>query len=147
MAAKGPFNLGHIHFTMVETTRPTSIDEVRAILEAAPRVAFVRAADGLGSQNAIVELMRDLGRPRADLWEVALWEDAIGVRADGGEIYLVYHVPNEAIVIPETIDAIRAMTGLETDGARSIAKTDASLGIRKRFFRSSATAGIAVGGV
>jgi glyceraldehyde-3-phosphate dehydrogenase, type II len=144
MAAKGPFNLGHIHFTMVETTRPTSIDEVRAILEAAPRVAFIRASDGLGSQNAIVELMRDLGRPRADLWEVALWEDAIGVRPDGGEIYLVYHVPNEAIVIPETIDAIRAMTGLESDGARSIAKTDASLGIRKRFFRSSVPVGIAV---
>lgn len=49
MAAKGPFDLGHVHFTMVETTRPTSVDEVRSILEDAPRVAFVRAADGLGS--------------------------------------------------------------------------------------------------
>jgi glyceraldehyde-3-phosphate dehydrogenase (NAD(P)) len=64
---------------------------------------------------------------------VAVWEDAIAVRPDGGEIYLVYHVPNEAIVIPETIDAIRAMTGLETDAARSIAKTDVSLGVRQRF--------------
>lgn len=133
MAVKGPFDLGHVHFTMVETTRPTTVDEVRVLLEDAPRVALVRAADGLGSQNAIVELMRDLGRPRANLWEAALWEDAIGVRPDGGEIYLVYHVPNEATVIPETIDAIRAMTGLETDGARSVARTDASLGIRKRF--------------
>lgn len=137
MAAKGPFNLGHVHFTMVETTRSISVDEVRALLEDASRVALVRAADGLGSQNAIVELMRDLGRPRADLWEVALWEDAIAVRPDGGEIYLVYHVPNEAIVVPETIDAIRAMTGLETDDARSIAKTDASLGIQKRFLAPS----------
>ena len=137
MAAKGPFNLGHVHFTMVETTRSISVDEVRALLEDASRVALVRAADGLGSQNAIVELMRDLGRPRADLWEVALWEDAIAVRPDGGEIYLVYHVPNEAIVVPETIDTIRAMTGLETDGARSIAKTDASLGIQKRFLAPS----------
>ena len=34
------------------------------------------------------------------------------------------------VVIPET-DAIRAMTGLESDGAQSIAKTDAALGIRK----------------
>lgn len=57
----------------------------------------------------------------------------IAVRPDGGEIYLVYHVPNEAIMIPETIDAIRAMTRLETDAGRSIAKTDASLGVRKRF--------------
>ena len=133
MAAKGPFDLGHVHFTMVETTRPTSVDEVRSIVEEAPRVAFVRADEGIVGQNSIVELMRDLGRPRADLWEVALWEDAIAVRPDGGEIYLVYHVPNEAIVVPETIDAIRAMTGLEPDGPRSIAKTDASLGIQKRF--------------
>ena len=144
MAAKGPFDLGHVHFTMVETTRPTSVDEVRGRLEQAPRVAFVRAEDGLGSQNAIVELMRDLGRSRADLWEVALWEDAIGVRPDGGEIYLVYHVPNEAIVIPETIDAIRAMTGLETNSGRSIAMTDASLGIRRRFLRSNLPDGVAV---
>ena len=133
MAAKGPFDLGHVHFTMVETTRPTSVDEIRTLLEDASRVAFVRADEGIVGQNSIVELMRDLGRPRADLWEVALWEDAIAVRPDGGEIYLVYHVPNEAIVVPETIDAIRAMTGLEADGGRSIAKTDASLGIQKRF--------------
>lgn len=29
------------------------------------------------------------------------------------------------------VDAIRALTGLETEGARSIAKTDAALGARK----------------
>ncbi len=133
MAAKGPFDLGHVHFTMVETNRPTTVDEVRSILAAASRVAFIRADDGLVGQNSIVELMRDLGRPRGDLWEVAVWEDALAVRPDGGEIYLVYHVPNEAIVIPETIDAIRAMTEIETDGIRSMRKTDAALGIRERF--------------
>lgn len=143
MAAKGPFDLGHVHFTMVETTRPTSVDEVRDVLGAASRVTFVRANQGIVGQNSIVELMRDLGRPRADLWEVALWEDAIAVRPDGGEVYLVYHVPNEAIVIPETIDAIRAMTGLESDGARSIAKTDAALGIRRRFVGAREPAGAA----
>lgn len=35
--------------------------------------------------------------------------------------------PNEAIVIPETIDCIRAITGIEPYGAASIAKTDESL--------------------
>ncbi len=34
-------------------------------------------------------------------------------------------------MIPETIDAIRALTRLETEGARSIATTDAALGVRK----------------
>ncbi|MBI2778139.1 MAG: type II glyceraldehyde-3-phosphate dehydrogenase [Chloroflexi bacterium] len=133
MAARGPFDLGHVHFTMVETSRPVAVDEVLSVLRDAPRVAFVRSDDGIAAQNSIVELMRDLGRPRGDLWEVAIWEDALAVRPDGGEIYLVYHVPNEAIVIPETIDAIRGMAGFEPDAARSMARTDASLGIRRRF--------------
>ena len=131
MAGSGPYNLSHLHFTMVETTRPVSRDEVRAALEDAPRVAFVRAADGLVGLNSVVELMRDLGRPRNDMWEVAVWEDAIAT--DDREIYLTYQVHNEAIVIPETVDAIRALTAIETDGARSIAKTDAALGVVRSF--------------
>jgi glyceraldehyde-3-phosphate dehydrogenase (NAD(P)) len=39
-------------------------------------------------------------------------------------------------------DAIRAMTRLESDGARSIAKTDAALGIRKTLLAS--TVGLSV---
>ena len=55
--------------------------------------------------------------------------------------HVTYQVDNEAIVIPETIDCIRALTGLETDGAASIAKTDRSLGIVKSFLPASARRG------
>ena len=35
------------------------------------------------------ELMRDLGRPRGDMWEVAIWEDLVTVTgAEGGRIVL-----------------------------------------------------------
>lgn len=131
LAGAGPFNLSHIHFAMVETTRPVSVDELRDALWDAPRVAFVRAGDGLGALNSVIELMRDLGRPRGDMWEVAVWEDALA--SDGREVYLTYQVHNEAIVIPETIDCIRALSGRERDAARSMALTDASLGIAKSF--------------
>lgn len=131
LAGAGPFNLSHIHFAMVETTEPVSVEDVRDALQEAPRVVLVRAADGLVGLNSTIELMRDLKRPRADMWEVALWEDALAF--DGRDICLTYQVHNEAIVIPETIDCIRAMTGIEIDGAASIAKTDRSLGIRKSF--------------
>jgi len=40
-------------------------------------------------------------------------------------------VHSEAIVIPETIDAIRAITGIESDKFKSIEKTNKSLGIEK----------------
>ncbi len=81
--------------------------------------------------------MRDLGRPRNDLWEVAVWEDALTVIDD--EIYLVFQVHNEAITVPETIDAIRAMTGIEIDGRKSIEKTDRALGITKSFLSDMIT--------
>ena len=135
IAAAASHNLSHLHFAMVETTRDTSLDEVRDVLWDAPRIAFVRAKDNLVALNSVVELMRDLGRPRGDMWEVAVWEDSLAL-ADG-EIYLTYQVHNEAIVIPETIDAIRALTELEPDGRRSIAKTDAALGITNHFLPSS----------
>ena len=131
LAGAGPYNLSHIHFAMVETTRPVSLDELRDALWDEPRIAFVRATDGLVALNAVIELMRDLDRPRGDMWEVAVWEDALA--ADEREVYLTYQVHNEAIVIPETIDCIRALTGVEPDGARSIERTDAALGVAKAF--------------
>ena len=131
MAGAGSYTLSHIHFAMVETTRPVSTEEFRAALRAEPRVAFVRASDGLVALNSVIELMRDLGRPRGDMWEVAVWEDALA--ANAGERFLTYLVHNESIVVPETIDCIRALSGVERDGAASIAKTDAALGITPRF--------------
>lgn len=141
MAGAGPYNLSHMHFAMIETTRPVSLDELRHTLWEEPRIAFVRAADGLVSLNAVIELMRDLGRPRNDMWEVAVWEDALAV--DDREVYLTFQVHNEAITIPENIDAIRALTAIETDAARSIEKTNRSLGIVKSYMPRTISEGTA----
>jgi glyceraldehyde-3-phosphate dehydrogenase (NAD(P)) len=138
LAAAGPFNLSHIHFAMIETTRPVSVDELRDALWDAPRIAFVRADDGLVALNSVIELMRDLDRPRDDMWEVAVWEDALA--ADEREVYLTFQVHNEAIVVPETIDCIRALTEIETDPRASIRKTDAALGIMKTFLPATTQA-------
>lgn len=135
MAGAGPYNLSHIHFAMVETTRPIRLDELRHALWEEPRVAFVRAADGLVSLNAVIELMRDLRRPRADMWEVAIWEDALAT--DGREVYLTLQVHNEAITIPESVDAVRALTGIERDVHASMARTNQTLGVVKSFLPST----------
>ncbi|MCC6430330.1 MAG: type II glyceraldehyde-3-phosphate dehydrogenase, partial [Gemmatimonadaceae bacterium] len=81
--------------------------------------------------NVTAELMKEIGRPRGDMWEVALWEDILTV--EGKELMYAYQVDNQAIVVPETLDAIRALTGSERDGALSMRRTDESLGIRQRF--------------
>jgi glyceraldehyde-3-phosphate dehydrogenase (NAD(P)) len=125
-AGAGSHDLSHIAFTMIETARSASVPELHEVPALAPRIAFIRARDNLVALNSVIELMRDIGRPGADMWEVAVWEHSIA--ADGSEICLTYQVHNEAITIPENIDAIRALTGVESDGARSIQKTDKSLG-------------------
>ena len=131
IAVKAAHNLSHLHTWCVELTRAAP-REVLDAFRAAPRIAFVRMADGLAALNSTATLMQDLGRPRGDLWEVALWEDGLAVH--GNEAFYTYQVFNQAIVIPETIDAIRALAGSEQDAQRSIALTDGSLGLVGDFF-------------
>lgn len=131
MAARGPFNLGHLHFAMVQLKGEPDKKDVVKVLKAAPRLAPVRTSDGVDSMNAVAEMMRDLGRARADMWEVAFWEDILDVT--DGEASLVYQVHNESVVVPENVDAVRALTGLESVGRESIAKTNEALGITDKF--------------
>jgi len=125
----------HLHAWCVELTRPASRDEVLDAFHAAPRIAFLHMSDGVVALNSTLELMADLGRPRGDMWEVGLWED--GVTVSGNEVFYNYQVYNQAIVVPETIDAIRALTGIERDGAESIARTDRVLGLMREFLPRS----------
>lgn len=128
----------HLHSWSVELTRPASKDEVLAAFRAAPRIAFLRAADGIVALNSTLELMADLGRPRGDMWEVGLWEDSLTVIDQ--EVFYNYQVYNQAIVVPETIDAVRALTGIETDARASIARTDRALGLKREFVVTTASA-------
>ncbi|MBM3141153.1 MAG: type II glyceraldehyde-3-phosphate dehydrogenase [Chloroflexi bacterium] len=136
IAAKAAHTHGHIHYWFVELSRPSTRDEVLAAFRAAPRIAFVREREGITALNSTQEMMRDLGRPRGDMWEVAIWEDILNV--EGAEAYYTYQVDNEAIVTPENIDAIRALAGTVRDGAESIRKTDEALGLRREFLHPRA---------
>lgn len=127
MAVRVPETLAHLHYWSVEMTRAASKEEVLAAFRSSTRIALIRYADGLSALNPVKELMSDAGRPRGDLYEVALWEDMLKVQ--GNELFYAYMVDNQAIVVPETIDAIRALTNAEGDAGTSIAKTDAAMGI------------------
>jgi glyceraldehyde-3-phosphate dehydrogenase (NAD(P)) len=131
IAAKAAHTQTHNHYWIVELTRAASREEVLEAFQAAPRIAFIRVSDGIVALNSTIELMKDLGRPRGDMWEVALWEDVLAV--NGNEAYYTYQVYNEAIVVPENIDAIRALAGTVKDGRESIQLTDEALGMRHDF--------------
>ena len=127
MAVKVPETLAHLHYWSVQMTRPASKDEVLDAFRASSRIGLINTSDGLVALNTVKELMADRGRPHDNLYEVALWADML--RVQGDELFYAYMVDNQAIVIPETIDAIRALTGTVQDAATSIAKTNAALGI------------------
>lgn len=131
IAAKAAHTQTHNHYWVVELAREANRQEILDAFRAAPRIAFVRMEDGIVALNSTIELMKDLGRPRGDMWEVALWEDVLTV--NGTEVYYTYQVYNEAIVVPENIDAIRALVGSVEDGHESIERTDEAMGIRKDF--------------
>lgn len=115
------------HYWSLQLTRPAGRDEVLDALPAAC-IAFIRMADGLTAPDITAELMRDLGRPRRDMWE-----GFGGGRPErrGDQMYLTYQVCTEAIVGPDTIDAIRALTARLEHGLASIAMTDEVLGMRR----------------
>jgi glyceraldehyde-3-phosphate dehydrogenase (NAD(P)) len=136
MAVKVPETFGHLHCWSVQLTRRAEKTEIISAFASSSRVALITRRDGLSGIGTVRELMADLGRPHESLYEVALWDDMVSVQGD--EAFYAYLVDDRAIVIPETIDAIRALTGLETDPNASIARTNASLGIRTRLDREAA---------
>ncbi len=84
--------------------------------------------DGITSTAEIMEVARDIERPpRHDVWEVCIWSESITVQEK--ELYFFQGIHQEAITIPENVDAIRAMMGLESDGAKSVEKTNKALGL------------------
>ena len=132
MAVKVPQTLAHLHYWSVQLTRSASKEEVLDAFRASSRIALIRAGDGLVAINTVKELMADLGRPHDNLYEVALWVDMLKVDRD--ELFYAYMVDNQAIVIPDTIDAIRALTGLATKSDDSIAQTNDALGVSAKFY-------------
>ncbi|GBF20606.1 type II glyceraldehyde-3-phosphate dehydrogenase [Arenibacter sp. N53] len=126
-AVKVPETLSHMHYWNVKLKKQATKEEVLNAFKTSTRIKLINYDQGLVSNNTIKEMFLDMGRPWGDMYEVALWEDMLKVVGD--ELFYAYVVDNQAIVIPETIDAIRALTGIETDAAKSIAKTNISLGI------------------
>lgn len=127
MAILVPTTLMHQHNLMVELDSSVSVDDVLDALEKTPRVIPVEASSGLGSTAEIMEFAKDLGRPRGDLFEIAVWKESLNIVDN--ELFYMQAIHQESDVVPENVDAIRAMLEMETDPQKSIAKTNKNMGI------------------
>ncbi|MCS7097903.1 MAG: type II glyceraldehyde-3-phosphate dehydrogenase [Candidatus Methanomethyliaceae archaeon] len=122
-----PETLMHVHVLNLELNNTASESEIIKALSNYSRIKILSAKDGIASTSAIIEYARDLGRKRYDIHELIVWKESI--KSFGNEVYLSQAVHQEAIVVPENIDAIRAITKTIEDPEISIKTTDESLGI------------------
>jgi len=129
MAFKVPTTHMHLHSLILGLKKQATNENIVSVLERAPRIQLVDGKSGFKSTAAIMDLAREMGRPRNDIYEATVWRDSVSVV--DGEAYLFMAVHQESIVVPENIDAIRAVYG-GYSREESMKLTDASLGIEHR---------------
>ena len=83
--------------------------------------------DRIPTTAEVMEMARDIGRKWGDLHEIFVWED--GIKLVGDTLYYFQAIHQESDVIPENVDAIRALTGSEADWRASVAQTDAAIAV------------------
>ncbi|MEM0340598.1 MAG: type II glyceraldehyde-3-phosphate dehydrogenase [Acidilobaceae archaeon] len=124
-----PTTLMHVHHVTLRLTRDVEKKDVINVLSEAPRIMLIPATRlKISGTAGIVEAAREV-RQRYDVPELMIFEDSISV--SGREVHLFQAVHQESIVIPENVDAIRALAGIEKSPEVSIKKTDKSLGLTK----------------
>ena len=126
LGLKVPATLMHMHSVNVTLEAEPSADAVRDLLAGERRTFVIPAGIGLDGAGALKEFAQDAGRPRADVWENCIWGESVTV--EGSDLYLFQAIHQESDVVPENVDAIRAVTGA-ADAAESMAKTDEAMGL------------------
>jgi glyceraldehyde-3-phosphate dehydrogenase (NAD(P)) len=128
MAIKVPETHMHLHSLMVTLKNRATREDVINALEHEPRMILVDAKSGFKSTASIIDMAREMNRPRNDIYEAVIWRDSVNLVDN--EVYLFLAVHQEAIVTPENLDAIRALQG-GYEKEESIRLTDSSLGIAR----------------
>lgn len=128
-----PTTLMHVHDLQIELEKDFEVAEVLEILHSTPRVRVIPAKLKVASTAQVMDLARDLGQNmRGDMMDICIWEQTVGAyrSKDHNRLFVKMAVHQESDVIPENIDAIRAVSGF-TDGAASMKLTDDSLNLSK----------------
>jgi glyceraldehyde-3-phosphate dehydrogenase (NAD(P)) len=122
-----PVTHGHI-ITIVATPKgKVTPDQAIEAFKAHPRIRVVRIADGFDTNTSLFNYARYLGHPRGDMYEVGLFEETVGM--SGNDIMFAINIPQESVVIPETIDGIRAALEMQTDRLEAVGLTNKYLGM------------------
>ena len=95
-----PTTHGHIINVIATTKGDISKERALELFEQHPRIRNVKIADGFNSNSALFRYARDLGNKRADMYDIAVFDETIA--KSGREFMFAINIPQEAVVIPET---------------------------------------------
>ena len=126
-----PTTHGHIVTILATPKKKISVDKAISLFEAHPRIKVVDIAKGFNSNTALFKYARDKGNKRADMYEIGLFREMVALSGDN--LFFTISIPQEAVVIPETIDGIRASLSLQTDGRKAVSLTNKFLGMGERY--------------
>jgi glyceraldehyde-3-phosphate dehydrogenase (NAD(P)) len=125
-----PTTLMHVHVNNVRfRSGPKDVRELVEAFRSSPRFHVFAGWEGVDGTPHVMEFARARGLGRDDMMENVLWEQ--GVRLDGPDATFFQAIHQESIVVPENVDAVRAMLNLAPDAAHSVAMTDRALGLAR----------------
>ncbi|ADD05710.1 glyceraldehyde-3-phosphate dehydrogenase (NAD(P)) (phosphorylating) [Natrialba magadii ATCC 43099] len=126
LGMKVPATQMHMHSLNVTLEEEVDAADVRDLFADESRLFLIPEHMAIDGSGKLKEYALDAGRPRGDVWENAIWEESISTV--GRDLYLFQGIHQESDVVPENIDAVRAVLGT-ADAEESIETTDETLGI------------------
>ncbi|WP_435349728.1 type II glyceraldehyde-3-phosphate dehydrogenase [Haloarchaeobius sp. HRN-SO-5] len=124
LGLKVPATLMHTHSINVTLESTPDAADVRELLDGESRTFVVPEYMDIDGAGKLKEYAMDVGRPRADIWENCIWGESVTMEDD--DLYLFQAIHQESDVVPENVDAIRAILG-EADARESIERTNEAL--------------------
>jgi len=121
-----PSTLMHLHSVNVTLEESVDAESVRDLLGGESRVYLVPPEARIEGPAHLKEFALDAGRPRGDLWENCVWAESVNV--SGRDLYFFQAIHQESDVVPENVDAVRAVAGT-ADAAESVRRTNEALGL------------------
>lgn len=124
-----PVTHGHIITVVVHGKHKITKNMALEAFRRHERIRLVSVDEGFLGNASLFRYSRDLGNPRGDMYEIALWTDSIV--ESGDDIMYAINIPQEAVTIPETIDGIRAAMKMQLSREEGVAATNHYLGLGK----------------
>ncbi len=129
VAIKVPTTLMHVHSVEALLEKPASREDILSEWSGFRRILEISGKDGRKSTAQVMDMAREMGRDRSDLYEIAVWKESVHV--NGNTLRYIQAIHQESDVVPENVDALRSMFEV-ADRETSINRTDSKLEIGRK---------------